>query len=164
MPRPLAWADTIINQPLVGAASQVNLNLLVDLAPSDTITVARLVINLRYTTDSITQALEGAMVVDQGIQVVTAQAFAVGGVSVPQANISAEVPARGWLWRYRALVLNKVEADGDVWHYVDRAAVDLRTMRKVDRGILIYSVKTNVIHGTVYNTKVVGIIRALCMT
>ncbi len=62
------------------------------------------------------------------------------------------------------MVLNKVEADGDVWHYVDRAAVDLRTMRKVDRGILIYSVKTNVIHGTVYNTKVVGIIRALCMT
>ena len=164
MARPLAWGETLLNQPLVNAAAPVNVNLLTGVADSDTITVARLVGHLSYTTDNVENAVDGAMIVDIGIQVVTAQALAAGGAAVPNPGIADETPARGWLYHDRVVIINAITAGSLDWHTLPENRFDLRAMRKVDRGVLILSMRTTVIHGTSYNTKVVGIVRALCMT
>jgi len=160
--RPLAWGDTIFDQALV--ASQVNLNLLTDLAPSDTITAARLVGHLYFTTDDVLNVVDGAMAVSCGVQVVTVRADAIGGSAVPNPSISAEVPARGWLWRDRGIVINAVGPGPVDFHFVSELKFDIRTMRKVDRGVLLLSLFPEGIHGTTFNTKVTGIMRVLCMT
>ena len=164
MPRPLAWGDSLFAQPLVGAAAQVNADLLVNLTPSDTITVARLVIQLHLTTDNVFNVVDGMMTVDLGVQVVTDQAFTTGGSATPQVNVAAASPARGWLWRYRGIVINAVGTGPIDFHTAVEVRADIRTMRKVDRGKLILSMITGVSHGTVFNTKVTGIVRVFCMT
>jgi len=162
MPRPRAWGDTLFNQPVVEGAATINSDLLVDLSPADTITAARLVGHLYVTTDNALGVVDGAIMVDFGIQVVSAEAFAAG--VTPDPNVSSEGPARGWLWRDRCLVINAVGAGPIDWHYVSELKFDIRTMRRVDRGKLILSTTARLAHGTAYNTKFVGIVRALCLT
>ena len=161
--RARAWGDTLFDQALVSTV-QVNLNLLTDLTPSDTITAIRLVGHLYLTSDNVLSTVDGAMRCDVGVQVVTAAALAAGGGAVPQVRLSSEVPARGWLWRETLITVTAVGAGPIDDHYVGEISFDIRSMRKVDRGVLIMSLESNLLHGTAYNTKISGLIRALCLT
>ena len=100
MARPLAWGFTNINQPLT-AGQRVTTNLLVDLTPSDTITVARVIVHLTLYPET-GSFLVGATGVDVGIGVASVEAFAVANsVGIPDAFVSAQIPPRGWLWSDR---------------------------------------------------------------
>ena len=163
MARSKAWADTLVSQALV-IGTQVNLDLLVDLTASDTITGIRFLGRLVLISDNALGAVDGAVQCDIGIQVVTDQAFSSGGAAVPQVSASAQVPARGWIYRDRLVFVNGVGAGPIDWHYEGETRFDVGTMRKVDRGTLLLSMRSGLAHGTGFNVKLVGIVRVLCMT
>ncbi len=161
--RPLAWADTLIQQALV-PATQVNSDLLNDLAAADTITSVRIVGRLMLYSDNVLSVVDSAMRLDLGIQVIPARTLTVGGAAIPNPSVSSEGPARGWLYRDRIVYVQSIASGPIDWHRVPEVQFDLGAMRKVDRGNLILSMTTNVDLGTAINCRLVGIVRVLCMT
>jgi len=161
--RPLAWGDTHVQQALV-TATQVNLDLLLALTPSDTVTVTRIIGRLAVYSDDLDSVADSGMRIDIGIQVVTAQAFAAGGASVPSVAVATETPARGWLMKDRLLFMQAVGTDPLNRFRIPEAQYDIGAMRKVDRGKLILSLHSTIDLTAGINLRVVGLIRALCMT
>jgi len=96
--------------------------------------------------------------------VVTAQAFSTGVSATPDSDDSSAYPARGWLWRDRVVVERAVGAGPVDYHHGTEVRFDLGAMRRVDKGKLILTMKPTLNHGTIFNTKVTGIIRVLCAT
>ena len=162
--RPTAWADTNVQQALVDGV-KVDLDLLSDLAAEDTKMAVRLIVKLALYSDNISSAVESAMRLDIGAQVVTQEAFTAGGAALPSPSISSQQPALGWYWKDRVLYIQGLDGAGVLnWHRVPEIQVDIRAARKVDRGILSLSMVANDDIGTPINTRVVGVVRVLCMT
>ncbi len=159
--RPRAWGDVIFEQALTDAL-QVNNDLLVTLAASDTVTVVRIIGHLTVIPNNLAGAIEGAMKIDLGIGVASKEAFDAD--VVPDATTAADVPARGWLWADR-LVCTKQNTSGTMedWHYPE-VRFDVRAMRKIDRGVLYLQMNNNGLAGTGFTVTVVGRVRALCLT
>ena len=136
--RPLAWADTIISNALA-VGSGISPTLLANTPASDTIIIARLVIHLNVIPDAELSVIDGVMGVDIGIGVATVQAHAAG--ALPDPSVDAEAPARGWLWVDRMTIYTAVGAGPiDRWFFPEVYA-DIRTMRKVDKGVLYIRAK-----------------------
>ena len=162
--RPLAWGDTLFTGTQVTVAAQISpVNLLTQLTPSDRITVMRLVINLQLIPSNTAANGVGVQAVDLAIGVAAEEAFTAG--AIPDPNNSGDVPARGWLWRdRRGVAFQNSSGVVEDWFY-PTINVDIRTMRKVDRGILYLTAFNSSVQGaTPYDVDIIGIVRALCAT
>ncbi len=165
MARPAAWADTMLSMALGDGVSE-SANMLTTLSPSDTKTVVRLVGRLTALPQTPDAQVDGVMSVRMGIGVAAAEAFGIAAsAGLPQPDIAADVPIRGWLYRQHMLV-GKEHAGGvtNEWAHVDMVQFDLRAARKVDRGVLYFIAEANVIDGTAFGVRLIGLLRALCLT
>ena len=163
MARPLAWADTLISAAISSGAGISALDLLADLAAADVKTVMRLVGHLNVGVTNGATTADGVQAIDVAIGVAASEAF-VGGV-LPDANVDTDVPVRGWLWRDR-LTVARWNASGTVedWNYAE-VRFDIRSARKVDRGICFFTAfNSSIVGGTAYQVQLTGIVRALCAT
>jgi len=97
---------------------------------------------------------------DLGIGVATVPAFNAN--EVPEPDISTEYPIRGWLYKTNQWMIMPGAQSGKMmmpsWHF------DIRTMRKIDKGILYVAAGNNNVSGTADTILVGGLIRALCLT
>ena len=147
----------------LSAGTPVPQDLLSGMTVSDTITVVRLIGFLKVIPQSLTGQIDGVMVVDVGIGVSANEAF-VAGV-LPDPNIGSDVPSMGWLYR-TSLVCVKVHSSGTDFEIADFGEVrfDTRAGRKVDRGRLYINMIAGVVQDTSFPVRVIGLIRALCLT
>jgi len=165
MARPRAWGDTHLSLALLDGVVQEK-DLLVNLASSDTRTVVRLIGRLNAQPNSISGQVDGSMVLSIGIGVVAAEAFAVQGTAMPNPSIVTEQPARGWLYK-STMVVTKEHASGteNEYTFIDTLAFDVRAARKIDRGVLFFSIESNNATGaTAFDVRLSGVIRALCLS
>ncbi len=157
-----AWADTRVVGTALVAGTPLELNLLATAPVSDTLTVIRILVDLwvMYTTNvTVTDSLS---IVDVGIGVASAQAFAVGGTALPNPGNLDQDPPRGWLYIASKPVQEKVNAEG-IMQLIAHFQADLRAARKIDKGVLFLTMEQNNI--TVGGSmQVVGRVRALCLT
>ena len=160
MPRNRAWADTAVGG-IVGATPLIQ-DLLTSLTPSDTITAARLVGSIYMMGVDPESVRNGLVSIDIGIGVAAEEAF-VAAV-LPDPDVNAEAPARGWLYKTRSHVYEQ-NVGGSIQHAVPGIVMfDIRTMRKVDRGRLYITFKANLVEGTDFDIRMSGLVRALCLT
>jgi len=97
---------------------------------------------------------------------VTEPAFDAGVVSLPDPRVAADSPARGWLWRGVMMMSYQNPGGAEIqnWNFPGHVAFEVRSMRKVDRGILTFIVSKTVIQGSAFDVDVSGLIRILCLT
>ena len=164
MPRPTAWGFTNIDQPLVTTLRVTN-NLLLDLTPSDTITVDRMIIHLNVFPEP-GQFLIGAQAVDFGIGVCSVEAFDVANSeAIPDPSLSGEISPRGWLWSDRlSLYADEGTTNAQFLYHFPEVRADLRASRKVDRGVLFLTMHSKALFGAASSVNVTGRIGALCLT
>jgi len=149
-------ASFIVDDILSGSASE----------GSDTITVTRLVGVVNMFTSS-TNEVEYTQEVDLGIGVASKEAFLVGGTALPDPNVAGDYPARGWLYISREVAQQAIPTGGTptaMYRQNIRFQFDIRTMRKVDKGILYVHIRNTNVDGTATLLQTSGRIRALCMT
>ncbi len=164
MPRHRLWGDRNISVTLVPTVSQ-QLVLLANLSGGDTKTLVRLIGRLVAQPNDLVAQVDGSMVVDIGIGVVTDQAFAVAGASMPDPTLAAQQPARGWLYKQQ-MVVTKEHATGTTneFTHIDTLQFDLKAARKVDRGTLFVRFEANNLTGaSPFDVRLAGVIRALCL-
>ena len=160
MPRRRAWADALLDEDL--GSGQLNIDLLASAPAVDTITTARLIGRIQVVPVALDATDDAIQIIDMGIQVVTAEAFAAA--VVPDPFTQADAPARGWLWRTRMVML-KQNSTGTVEDFIyPLVEFDLGTMRKVDKGKLVLTVDKQSTAGVAFSVTVIGIIRTLCLT
>ena len=157
MARERAWSTKLISDPFAVAGTQVIEDLLVILPIVTTATVVRIVLHLGISLSDPTDTSSGITQMDMAIGVCSNEAF-VAGV-VPDPNVEADVPARGWLWRERLWLPHTAT----VQHPMDVHA-DLRAMRKVDRGILYLVSTSGNLQGTYGVPVLTGLVRSLVLT
>ena len=75
---------------------------------------------------------------------------------VPDPNVGAERPARGWVWRTQVIVAG---AASMVFHVPWTIRADLRSMRKVDDGELVLIINNEALDGTAFAVFVRGVVR-----
>jgi len=161
MARPLAWGDTTLDILLVDGTNFTALNLLLNVTASDTISTMRIVGKLQVVPSSLSTAVDNISVVDLGIGVTSQEAFAAQVLPDPHAN---EQPPRGWLWKDRsAAVYGNNSGTIESWNY-PVMRFDIRSSRKVDRGILFLNGRSAFTVGVAFSWRLVGHIRVLCAT
>ena len=157
--RPLAWGSNMLSQVIVANAGLTPLNLLTDLAASDTITAIRLVGRITVVPSDASATNSGVQRIDFGVGVSASEAFTAN--VLPDANAGGEQPARGWLWRDSLVCVHE---DTVKVHYFGSLTLDIRSMRKVDRGVLYLTAFSTTMSGTGFTTRMIGILRVLCAT
>ena len=160
--RERAWADVRIVETLAGGASLLK-NLLAGAPTVDTLTVVRLVVDLIVSADP-TSEVEYDAAIDVGIGVTSSQAFATAG-ALPDL-VTLDYPPRGWLYRATKRTYQALPTGGTpvtMWRVDAVFMADLRAMRKVDKGILYLEMSNTAILAAT-TMRVVGLVRALCLT
>ena len=159
-----AWADTIQTAIIVNAGNMTPVNLLINAPTIDTLTAIRLIVDLTAFPDPALSAVDGTQLVHVGIGVSAVEAFNVGVTALPNPANDSDYPPRGWLYVASSPVHRAVGA-GPVdivrygeWH------VDMRAMRKIDKGILFFAVHNAAALGTSYSIAITGRVRVLCLT
>ena len=161
MRRPRAWGDSNISA-VVTSGGSLKVDLLTNLAASDTVTVTRLIGHLTVIPGTSLSVVDGAMAIDIGIGVSALEAFTAG--VLPDPDQEQDQPARGWLYATRLLFFRAVGAGPvDTWHYPE-LHFDVRAARKVDRGVLYLFVKSGAALGSSQDVFISGRVRALCLT
>ncbi len=166
MARRLAWADSHIDVALTTASQITPVNLLATLQLLDTVTVIRLIIRMFMVPQNLSDNVDGGTLIDMAIGVSASEAFQANVLSDPSAP--ADTPARGWLWKDRLIAVgNSVTGPPahDVYFGTDLHA-DIRSMRKVDRGVLYFTAEAapQAVSGVFLPVALTGIVRALCAT
>jgi len=161
--RPLAWGDTVVNVALTDAINMTPLNLLANLTAADTITTMRIVGHLYVRIQNHDLNVSSTQAVDLGIGVSAPEAF-IANV-LPDPNQDLESPARGWLWTDRLLTSFSNSSTFGIELY-ERAEVrfDIRSSRKVDKGVLYLNGLSSNIDNSPMTTRLTGRIRVLCAT
>ena len=129
----------------------------------DTITVARLLINFEaFITGSVT--VSSAQGITVGVGVASSEAFAIGTTALPDPLLDTEYPPRGWLYAGSKICYLHVVAGVGVAKQDASFQLDLRGMRKIDKGKLFLLILNNNFTGGVGTIDVHGRARALCLT
>ena len=164
--RRLAWADFLYSDESVASGSGAVDNLLASgVEESDTITIACIVMGVQLHITAATET-ELTAIVDVGIGVASVEAFNIGLTALPDPNTAGDYPPRGWLYVGRYLVQQSLPTGGTptaMWRVMPRIDLDLRTMRKVDKGRLFIIWRNTDVLGT-QAIKLTGRVRTLCMT
>ncbi len=161
MPRSRAWGTTMFNALFATDGTQLLTNLLSGLTELDTVTAVRLVVHLGVVPNDLLGAIDGTVFLDVGIGVAAKEAFDAG--VVPDPDSGDEMPARGWLWRDRLWLSRGTDAVGHVM-VAEGVRADLRAARRVDRGVLYMVTRSSLCTGTFAAPRLVGLVRALCLT
>ena len=162
MARPLAWSDTIMNIALVDSVAMTAVNLLANMTASDTITTMRIVGRLRLCRDNLATDVENVTHGAFGIGVAALEAFTANVLPDPEAQEDA--PARGWLWRDCAIGCYAKQANQSPALDFPEYRFDIRSSRKVDRGVLYFNGRQSFIGGVAQTWRINGLIRVLCAT
>ena len=160
-----AWADQLVAAVIIGA-TELKLDLLADLAASDTKTITRILVDLWAVLGS-TDETEGMNVVDLGIGVCSAEAFALGATAMPDPNTQGDYPTLGWIYAAREVVQQTLPTGGTptaMYRQIGHFKADLRGQRKVDRGVCFLRAINGDIDGADMTIRIVGRVRTLCLT
>ena len=163
--RPRAWADTDINVSLSNGGTFLA-NLLNDAPTVDTLTVVRMVGGFQAFMASDSE-VETFQIIDCGIGVASLEAFNVGVAALPDVDVSTDYPPRGWLYRARRVggqALPTAATPTAMWRMDATFNFDVRSMRKIDKGVLYMHVLSTNLDGSGGTMKLVGLVRALCLT
>jgi len=151
-----AWADTRLANFLAAGGVQNKFDLLVDLAPTETKTVTRILVDLLFAYQGVDTHRVAS--IDLGIGVVSREAFDLG--TFPDANTASDYPQNGWLY----VATKRVQFVPSAWMDPAVFTADLGAQRKVDRGVLFMTFTQQLVIGTVEDIRVYGRVRALCLT
>ena len=162
MPRNRAWGDVNFNVTIADSAQLSPIDLLVDLAASDTITVARIIGRIKILPNAANQVADSIQRVDMGIGVTAVEAFNTAGVPNPAA--SDEYPPRGWIWIDTAAMWLSGTVSGFMKWEMPEVHFDIRAQRRIDKGRLFFTAGNNNSTGSNQTIRLVGRIRALCLT
>ena len=161
-----AWADQRFGGAVLTAGTSIQLDLLENAPTMDTLTVVRIVMDLTAQYEVQFTVTDSLSIVDLGIGVASAAAFAVAlGAGLPNPAVETEYPDRGWIYVASQPVSHVLEGSGGVGVLESHARfqVDLRAMRKIDKGILFIRLQnTNITVGGSMN--VTGRVRSLVLT
>jgi len=133
-------------------------DLLVNAPTVDTLTAVRIIMDLEVG-HSVTSTVDAFNVHSVGIGVTSREAFAAAVIPDPEQD--SQYPPRGWLY-----VANKAvrsHQDQGSTKTQARFVVDLRAMRKIDKGVLYLAQSNNAVVQTL-SVDVVGRVRVLCLT
>ena len=103
-------------------------------------------------------ATEGIMRVSFGIAMASDDAF-VGG-ALPDVQTADDFPVGGWLWR-EPMFINDMVANASNMGVMAELKVDLRSQRKLDRVSLYLHGFNELVQGTGFLVRVMGLIRCL---
>ncbi len=151
------WDDSIFNESVTSETiSNVSI-LTVPGGLSEGFTLVRTIVDM-WCVDNALGGVDAAQSLDMGIGLVTPDAFAVGGASVPSPSVQTERPIGDWVWRTTALVIRATEPLAAV-----RTRVDLSSQRKLGAGTLFMGLANNNVVGTAFAVRVTGIVRCLIL-
>jgi len=161
--RPRVWVDTHVDVNLGAGSASLEDLLATAVVDLQTKTVIRLIGRLRALPVLVAGSAVAAQAVDLGIGVVSREAFAAGGVSVPSPAVATEFPTGGWLYKDEAVLITQQDS-GTVENFENpEFRWDIRASRKVDRGVFFLRiVNTDLIAGT-QTIKVAGLVRTLVL-
>ena len=137
-------------------------NLLLDAPTVDTLTAVRLVVDI-VIAHGVDEVFDASNVINVGIGVSSEEAFNVGINGLPEPAFSDKYPPRGWLYVATKPVLSIASAGSQLITRQAEFSADLRSMRKIDKGILFMVVHNNAIFGTA-DVDIWGRVRVLCLT
>ncbi len=154
------WIDTMIDTDRAEGGTNT-LSLSGEFTSQETIRLARLTLlrtivrlDLAHT---VHDSGEGSQKVSMGIGLAAVEAFS--GSTTSDSEDGSEFPIRGWVWRgvYRSFGFAADQPAVSV-RPID---LDLRSRRKIENGIMFYTVNNQAQEGTAGAINVVGIIRQL---
>ena len=158
---PRMWIDTSAAL-LLAAGGSLHKSLMTDFTRQQTrlqqMTLLRTVIGIdigRLVHDSG----EGSEMTSLGIGVASQEAFTAGVTSLPDPNIDADFPTRGWIWRARYRTYGFAADQPAVFNV--RVDLDLRSQRKLENGEAFFIGHNELVNGTTSVVQVTGLIRQL---
>jgi len=159
MPGRRLWLDS--NQNLTassGGASQQTLmaGIAVSQTRFDQMTLLRTIIGIDVGY-SVHDAGEGSQLVSIGIGVTTAEAFAAS--VLPDPEVEADFPVRGWIWRARYRVFGFAADQPAV--FTRRVDLDLRSQRKLENGVAFINIQNTAVEGVSSTVLMTGLVRQL---
>ena len=100
-----------------------------------------------------------------GIGVASTDAFGVAaGAGLPDPRVETDYPPRGWIWKGSFTAADSVLATAltQVYHF-PTIEFDIRSLRKVDKGVLYFTAVKTVLSGSAFDLQLDGLIRVLCL-
>ena len=160
-----AWADTVFTAVTLGVNGSNLDDLLVNAPTVDTLTAIRIIGDLTIEFDPTATRSDQLNVVHVGVGVTSREAFVAGVNSIPLPNAETEYPPRGWLYVATKSCMSTIDATNQATE--SKAAhfeFDIRSMRKIDKGVLFLVVQSILGKGGGVTVLVSGRVRALCLT
>ena len=149
------WIDTIVNSAVTtGTQERIDMMGTFDVDERRGMTVMRLLLCL-YLAPNPLGAVNGIVVMNMGIEVVSQEGFGAG--VVPDPGSATEFPLRGWLYRCQHAVLD----DPTPGYPTPVIREDLHAMRRLDTGSVIMVLDAATVQGTAFNIRVMGLMRML---
>ena len=162
--RNVAWADTIFKGGQINDEVCLVTNLLLDAPTVDTLTAVRIIVDLEIAHGVDEPAADFSNAIHVGIGVASVEAFAVAfGAGLPSPQFTAQYPPRGWLYVNTQSARTQSHGNTGPSVFPAKFTVDLRAMRKIDKGVLFLSVCNEAIFAT-QDVDIWGRVRVLCMT
>jgi len=160
MPKTI-WLDTLIDKD-IGASGLVSETLMSNVTDVDTrmagMTLLRTIVRLDVAA-TIHDSGEGSVKVGIGIGVVSQDALAVGGSSLPSPATATDFPTRGWIFRTYGRVYGFIANDPAVFQWaIDK---DIRAKRILDNGESFIAYVPTQMEGASVSVTVLGLIRQL---
>ena len=155
--RATAWNDELFNFTLVAASSSQFL-VVQDVSDPEKrgCTLIRTLLDFAVLAET-PGAVSGSSKVSLGLALASDDAF-VGG-SLPDPEVQADYPVDGWLWRWSGIIIDETLATGHVPpRYIKE---DLRAARKMDRSSVYMAITNDLLEGTAFTVRIIGIIRML---
>jgi len=167
MVRNRAWADTVLSGGQIVDEQSSLTNLLLNAPTVDTLTAVRIVLDLVVIQGMDEPVADKSNNIHVGIGVASTEAFAQGINALPEPVAANEYPPRGWLYVNSQPTFLRAyrETAAVVGGYIRAAEfkADLRSMRKIDKGILYLVVQNFGVLGTA-DVDLWGRVRVLCLT
>jgi len=157
-----AWADRRISMSLVATVPQA-IDLLLNAPTVDTLTAVRVIVDILCFYSPDATVVDSLSFVDLAVGVTSVEAFAVAAAAgLPNPTTESGYPPRGWLYVNTKPVFQQAESTG-VLIQTAHFMFDVRSMRKVDKGVLFLIAENNtiIVGGVV---RMVGRTRVLCLT
>jgi len=156
---PRLWEDTGVAMSLSVGSTASKLSLVSSIVDTryNQMTLLRTIIGLdvaRFTHDSG----EGSEQVSLGIGIASPEAFNTA-LALSDPEVDADFPTRGWIWRGRYRIYGFAADQPAVFNA--RVDLDLRSMRKLENGIMYFAAQSSTVEGTSSLSRVSGLIRQL---
>jgi len=158
------WSDVLEQATLASGANRIT-NLAAQLEDTDVKTCIRLIVELEFLADQVNE-VENTQLVDIGVGVASVEAFGIGVTALPAVDVVTQYPPMGWLYIARSYELQTLPTGGTptaMYRHPATFKADIRTARKVDRGILYINYKSTPFGGTAIILDVIGRVRSLWM-